>query len=85
MKIVFQDIYICKCVSEHLFSDFKNKSEIVQKIRDVPLTVKTVKDRTITMAANITNHLISDINSTPACSIICDKSKDVSDDEEIVL
>lgn len=29
-------------ISEHIFTDFKNKSEIVQKIRDMPLSAKTV-------------------------------------------
>ena len=30
-------------VSEYLFTDFKNKSEIVQTIHDMPLSTKTVK------------------------------------------
>ena len=30
-------------ISEHLFTDFKNKSDIVQRIRDMPLSAKTVK------------------------------------------
>ncbi|XP_061689412.1 uncharacterized protein LOC133507884 isoform X3 [Syngnathoides biaculeatus] len=34
-------------ISEHLFADFKNKDEIVQKIREMPLSAKTVKDHTI--------------------------------------
>jgi len=28
-------------ISKHLFMEFKNKSEIVQKIRDMPLSAKT--------------------------------------------
>ncbi len=66
-------------ISEHLFSDFKNKSEIIQKIKDMPLSAKTVKDRTIKLRQ------ITDINSAPAYSIACDESKDVSDIEQIVL
>ena len=50
-------------ISEHLFADFKNKCEIVQKIREMPLSAKTVKDRTIKMAENITKQQIKDINS----------------------
>ncbi|XP_015684326.1 general transcription factor II-I repeat domain-containing protein 2B-like [Protobothrops mucrosquamatus] len=72
-------------ISEHLFSDFKNKSEIVQKIRDMPLSAKTVKDRTIKMAENITGQQIKDINSAEAYSIACDASKDKSNIEQIVL
>ena len=41
-------------IFEHLLTDFKNKSEIVQKIRDMPLSAKTVEDRTSRMAEDIT-------------------------------
>ncbi|XP_059835935.1 general transcription factor II-I repeat domain-containing protein 2A-like [Hypanus sabinus] len=72
-------------ISEHLFTDFKNKSEIVQKIRHMPLSAKTVKDRTIKMAEDITRQQIKDINSAVAYSIACDESKDKGDIEQIVL
>ena len=36
-------------ISECLFSDFKNKTEIIQKIKDMPLSAKTVKERAIKM------------------------------------
>ena len=72
-------------ISEHLFSDFKDKNKIIQKIKDMPLSAKTVKDRTIRMAANISSQQISDINSAPGYSIACDGSKDISDVEQISL
>ena len=72
-------------ISEYLFTDFKNKSEIVQKIRDMPLSAKTVQDRTSKMAQDITKQQIKDINSTVAYSIACDESKDKSDIEQIAL
>ena len=72
-------------ISEHLFSDFKNKTEIVQKIKDMPLSAKTVKDRTIKMSENITSQQINDINSAPAFSIACDESSDVNDIEQLAL
>lgn len=72
-------------ISEHLFADFKNKSEIVQKIKDMPLSAKTVKDRTIKMAEDISTQQIKDINSAVAYSIACDESKDISDIEQIAL
>ncbi len=72
-------------ISEHVFSDFKNKCEIIQKIKDMPLSAKTVKDKTIKMAANITSRQITDINSATVYSIACDASKDVSVIEQIVL
>ena len=45
-------------ISEHLFSNFKNEGEIVQKIREMPLSAKMVKDRTIKMATNIASEQI---------------------------
>ncbi|XP_066471497.1 protein FAM200C-like isoform X2 [Tiliqua scincoides] len=72
-------------ISEHLFTDFKNKSEIVQKIRDMPLSAKTVKDRTLKMAENITRQQIKDINSAVAYSIACVESKEKGDIEQIAL
>lgn len=63
----------------------KNKSEIISKIRDMPVFAKTVKDRTIKMAANIASQQIMDINLATAYSIACDESKDVSDIEQIDL
>ena len=77
-----KDIYQ---LSEHLFLDFKDKNKIIQKIKDMPLSAKTVKDRTIRMATNISSQQISDINSAPGYSIACDGSKDISDDEQISL
>ena len=56
-------------ISEHLFSDFKNKTEIIQKIKDMPLSAKTVKERAIKIAGDITNQQIKDINSAPAYSM----------------
>lgn len=72
-------------ISQHLFADFKNKTDIVQKIREMPLSAKTVKDRAIKMAENITKQQIKDINSAPAFLIACDESKDKSDIEQIAL
>ena len=72
-------------ISEHLFADFKNKCEIVQKIREMPLSAKTVKYRTIKMEENITKQQIKDINSAVTYSIACDVSKDKNDIEQIAL
>lgn len=72
-------------ILEHLFSDFKNKMETIYKIKDMPLSAKTVKERAVKMAKNITNQQIEDINSSPAFSIACDESSDVIDIEQTVL
>ncbi len=72
-------------ISEHLFSDFKNKSEIVQKIKETPLSARTVKERAITMTTIITSKQIEDINAAPAYSIACDESSDVNDIAQTAL
>ena len=72
-------------MSKHLFSDSKNKTEIIQKIKDMPLSAKIVKERAIKMANNITDQQIKDINSAPAFSIACDESCDVTDIEQTAL
>ncbi|XP_028299320.1 general transcription factor II-I repeat domain-containing protein 2A [Gouania willdenowi] len=71
--------------SEHLFSDFKNKREIIQKIREMPLSAKTVRNRTIKMAENISSKQIVAINSAHAFSLACDESSDVNDVEQTAL
>lgn len=63
----------------------KNKREIVLKIRDMPLSAKTVKDRTTKITANITSQQVDDIISAPAYSIACDESSDVNDTEQTAL
>ena len=51
----------------------------------MPLSAKTVKDRTIRMATNISSQQISDINSAPEYSIAFDGPKHISDVEQISL
>ncbi|KAI5088835.1 general transcription factor II-I repeat domain-containing protein 2-like, partial [Silurus meridionalis] len=70
---------------QNIYSQTLKTSEIVQKIRDMPLSAKSVKDRTIKMAKNVTRQQIKDINSAVAYSIACDESKDKGDIEQIAL
>ena len=49
------------------------------------LSAKTVKDRIIKMAENITKQQIKDINSAATYSIACDVSEGKNDIEQIVL
>ena len=51
----------------------------------MPLSAKTVKDRAIKMAENLTGQQIKDINLASAFSIAGDESKDVSDIEQTAL
>ncbi|GBM76184.1 hypothetical protein AVEN_146106-1 [Araneus ventricosus] len=47
--------------SEELFHDFKNKAEIMKKIKDLPLSAETEQDRTAKMSSNVTHMQVEDI------------------------
>lgn len=49
------------------------------------LSTKTVRDRSIKMAENVTSKQIEDINLAQAFSIACDESRDVNDVEQTAL
>lgn len=51
----------------------------------MPLSAKTIKDRAIKMATNVTSKQTDDINSAQAYSIACVESSDVNDIEQTAL
>ncbi len=69
----------------HLFREFKNKDEIIKKIKNVPLSAKTLRDRVLKLAQDITNQQIWNINSACDFSIGCDESCDVDDIAQVAL
>ncbi|KAL4084941.1 hypothetical protein QTP88_027807 [Uroleucon formosanum] len=80
--------YIKKCfigMSEHLFSEFKNKTEIINKIKDIPLSATTVRDRAVRMAKNVTEQQFSDLRSLPVFSLACDELCDVKNIAQLTL
>ncbi|GFV44866.1 general transcription factor II-I repeat domain-containing protein 2 [Trichonephila clavipes] len=56
--------YVKNCfirASEELLRDFKNKPEISEKIKDLPLSAETVQDRIAKMSSNVTYLQVEDI------------------------
>ncbi|GFT15669.1 SCAN domain-containing protein 3 [Trichonephila clavipes] len=57
-----------------LFDDFDNKDKIIQRIKHIPLSRNTTKDRILKLAENVTDLLKNDINSAPFISLCLDES-----------
>lgn len=73
--------YVKSCMlnmATELFADFPNKEKIIQKIKDVPLSARTVHDRAVMMAHEIEGVQIQDITSADFFSLALDESTDTS-------
>ena len=65
-------------VANEFFEHFSNKDRIIKRIKDMPLSAKTVRDRTIMMANQVEETQLKDINAAAYFSLALDESADVS-------
>nr|XP_033805884.1 general transcription factor II-I repeat domain-containing protein 2-like [Geotrypetes seraphini] len=65
-------------VANELFNNFSDKDKIIKRIKDMPLSARTVHDRTIMMANQIEATQVKDINAAPFFSLALDESTDIS-------
>ncbi|XP_065672029.1 general transcription factor II-I repeat domain-containing protein 2-like [Hydra vulgaris] len=80
--------YIKNCFknsSEALFRDFKNKADILKRNKEVPLSAKTIEDRTIKMCSNITTQHIEYLKLISALSIAVNESCEINDTAQVSL
>lgn len=71
--------------SEKLFSNFKNKSEILNAIKDLQLSRSTVTRRIEDMNKNVTRQLEDDIQSCRSFSLHLDESTDIVDTAQLLV
>uniref|UniRef100_A0A3Q2QQW0 HAT C-terminal dimerisation domain-containing protein n=1 Tax=Fundulus heteroclitus TaxID=8078 RepID=A0A3Q2QQW0_FUNHE len=65
-------------VANELFDDLPNKDKIIKRIKDMPLSARTVHDRTIMMANQVEETQVKDINAALFFSLALDESTDAS-------
>ncbi|GFS62520.1 uncharacterized protein TNCV_1262991 [Trichonephila clavipes] len=59
--------------------------KIIQRIKDVPLSRNTMKDRILKLAENVTDHQKNDINSASFISLCLDESIDITKSARLVV
>lgn len=72
-------------ISDSLFNDFKNKSEIVAVIQDLQLSRNTVMRRIEMMSGNVKEQLCNDIDRCSCFSLQLDESTDISDTAQLLV
>ena len=62
-------------VSQILFRDMKNKDDICKKIKELPISARTVKERILNISEEVSDILIVDINFAEFISIAVNESR----------
>lgn len=71
--------------AESLFSDFKNKNEILSNIKSLQLSRTTVMRRIEDLSSHVNNQLMSDIHNCVAFSLQFDESNDFTDIAQLMI
>lgn len=80
--------YIKNCFinsSKKLFRDFKNKEDILKRIKELPFSAKTIKERTMKIRQNKTTQQIKDLKQVSALSIAVDESFGINDTAQVSI
>lgn len=70
---------------ESLFSNMKNKNEILELIRDMPLSRPRVTRKVELMSANIRDQIFEDMEKCTNFSLQFDESTDIVDSAQVLV
>ena len=68
-----------------LFDNFSEKEKIIQRIKDLSVSRKTVKDRILTLERNTAEQLTKDLSSCKFFSICVDESTDITSSTRLAI
>ncbi|XP_063856091.1 protein FAM200A-like isoform X1 [Scylla paramamosain] len=68
-----------------LFDDFSEKEKIIQRIKDLSVSRKTVKDRILKLERNTAEQLTKDLSSCKFFSICVDESTDITSSARLAI
>ncbi|XP_069157024.1 SCAN domain-containing protein 3-like [Procambarus clarkii] len=68
-----------------LFDNFSEKKKIIQRIKDLPVSRKTVKDRILKLERNAAEQLTKDLSSCKFFSICVDESTDITSSARLAI
>jgi hypothetical protein len=72
-------------MSSFLFDGFPEKEKIIQRIKDLPVSRNTVKDRILKMKKKTADQLTKDIGSCKFLSTCLDESTDVKSSARLAI